>query len=78
MGAGGRQEFMGRFSIRGPAVLTSKYVQAVLNRCAMCKVLRAVESLRFGYNDLQGGFEEFWSFGSRDREVPVLRDISSR
>jgi len=24
----------------------------------MCKVLLAIESLRFGYNDLQGGFEE--------------------
>ena len=27
----------------------------------MCKVLRAIESLLRGYNDLQGGFEELWS-----------------
>ena len=35
-----------------------------------------VESPLRGYNDLQGGFEELWSIG--DREVPVLRAISSR
>jgi hypothetical protein len=42
----------------------------------MCKVLRAVECPLRGYNDLQGGFEELWSIG--DREVPVLRAITSR
>jgi hypothetical protein len=38
-------------------------VQANLSCCLMCKVLRAVESLLLGYNDLQGGFEELWSIG---------------
>ena len=33
-------------------------VQADSNRCAKCKVLRAVESSLLGYNDLLGGFEE--------------------
>ena len=36
-------------------------VQADLNRCPMCNVLRAVESLLRGYNALQGGFEEKWN-----------------
>jgi len=27
----------------------------------MCRVLRAVENLLRGYNDLQDGFEELWS-----------------
>jgi hypothetical protein len=59
--AGDGQEFMGRPNIRGPAVLTWMRVQADLNRCPMRKVLRAVESPLRGYNDLQGGFVEFWS-----------------
>jgi hypothetical protein len=38
-------------------------VEAGLSHYYMCKVLRAVESLFIGYNDLQGGFEELWSIG---------------
>ena len=60
----------------GPAVLIEVYVQADLNRCTMCKALRAVQSPLRGYNDLQGDFEELWNIG--DREVPVLRAFSSR
>jgi hypothetical protein len=33
-------------------------IQADLNRCPMCKLLRAVESPLRAYNDLLGGFEE--------------------
>jgi hypothetical protein len=73
---GGGQEFIGRPTIRGTDVLTTVCVQADLNRSPMCKVLRAVESPFIGYNDLQEGFEGLWSSG--DREVPVLRAITSR
>ena len=50
-------------TIEGPACLTQVCVQAILGRCPMCKVLRAVESLLRGYNDIQGGIEELWSIG---------------
>jgi hypothetical protein len=46
---------------RGPAVLTLMCVQADLKRCPICKVLRAVEGLLGGYNELQGGFEGLWN-----------------
>jgi hypothetical protein len=61
-GRGSRSSW-GRSITRGPAVLTLMCAQADLIRCAMCKVLRAVESPLRGYNDLQGGFEELWSIG---------------
>jgi hypothetical protein len=49
-----------RLLARGPAVLTSVSVQADLNRCAMCKVLRDVESLLLVYTNVWGCFEEVY------------------
>jgi hypothetical protein len=43
-------------------------IEAALNRCPMCKVLRAVECPLLGYNDLQAGFEELWSIVSQGRQ----------
>jgi formylmethanofuran dehydrogenase subunit C len=42
----------GRLIVEGPGVPTSGCVQADLSRCPMCKVLRAVEVLFIGYNEV--------------------------
>jgi hypothetical protein len=51
-GVGVVRSSWGRSVTRGPAVLTQVCVQADLSRCPMCKVLRAVEDLVSGLNNV--------------------------
>jgi hypothetical protein len=51
---------------RGPAVLTLMCVQADLNHCPRCKVLRTVQCPLLAYNNVLGGLEEL-STASRIR-----------
>jgi hypothetical protein len=60
-GAGVSRSSWGRSIIRGKAGLTRMCEQADLSRCLLRNVLRAVESLLLGYNDLQDGFEGLWN-----------------